>query len=56
MKPLFLLLQLTLVSAAKKPFNGSFEVVGTLCYPPDVKGEDKVKITTVSPASPHQRV
>ena len=32
---------LVTAASATKPFVGSFEIVGTICYPPDVKGEDK---------------
>ena len=47
---------LAAVAAASGPFVGSFEIVGTICYPPDTKGEDAVTITTVSSASEFQRV
>ena len=39
---------LAAAAVATKQYKGAFEVVGTLCYPPDVKGEDKVTITTNS--------
>jgi hypothetical protein len=32
---------LVTAASASKPFVGSFEIVGTICYPPDSKGEDK---------------
>ena len=45
---LLLLPCLAAAAVATKQYKGAFEVVGTLCYPPDVKGEDKVTITTNS--------
>jgi hypothetical protein len=47
---------LAAAAVATKQYKGAFEVVGTLCYPPDVKGEDKVTITTNSDANKFQRV
>ena len=56
MKSFVLFSVLAAVAAAAGPFVGSFEIVGTICYPPDTKGEDAVTITTVSSASAYQRV
>jgi hypothetical protein len=53
---LLLLPCLAAAAVATKQYKGAFEVVGTLCYPPDVKGEDKVTITTNSDANKFQRV
>tara|TARA_B100000795_G_scaffold269020_1_gene257250 strand:+ start:237 stop:869 length:633 start_codon:yes stop_codon:yes gene_type:complete len=51
-----LLLSLLSATAHAGSIVGGFEVIGTICYPPDQKGEDKVVITTVSPASANQRI
>jgi hypothetical protein len=53
---LFSALAAVAAAAATGPIVGSFSVVGTICYPPDQKGEDAVTITTTSPASANQRV
>ena len=56
MRKLLLLSCIAAAAGATKQYKGGFEVVGTLCYPPDVKGEDKVTITTNSDEHEFQRV